>query len=379
MESQKHAAFSVDSVWGRRRRRAQTPRRRLTWVDHRRDPEAWARALGVSREACELLLDADFIDLHLDVEVPVRLFGYDPSRHHGARARPLFGHTDYPRLLEAGMSGAVYDLATNPFRTRRDRLRTTLANVRAALDRIGRHPELAFVRSASEYDAARREGRLAMFLALQGGNALTADLSVLDGPLGRQLHRITVVHLTTSSMGGTSSPAGPDPGLTRRGHELVERCNAAGVLVDLAHAGRRTFWQALGAHAVHLPPIVSHTGVAAVRPHWRNLDDAQIRAIAARGGVIGIMYQSAFLAKVRTRCARSAIVDHLQHVIDLVGEDHAAIGTDYDGMINPPRDLVDVTHHPLLVQDMLDRGWSEGRIRKILGGNYLRVVRTVRP
>src|SRR5690606_21574820 len=108
------------------------------------------------------------------------------------------------------------------------------------------------------------------------------------------LHRITLVHLTTSSMGGTSSPAGPDPGLTRRGHELVERCNAARVLVDLAHAGRRTFWQALGAHAVDVPPIVSHTCVASVRPHWRNLDDAQIRAVASRGGVVGIMYQSAF-------------------------------------------------------------------------------------
>lgn len=363
----------------RRRRRFRGAPRALEWVDHSRNPAAWARSLGVSTEACELLLASDFIDLHLDVEVPVRLFGYDPSRHHGARARPFFGHTDYPRLLEAGMSGVVYDLATNPFRPRRNRLRTTLSNVRAALERIHRHPELAFVRTAAEYDAARREGRMALFLALQGGNALTADLSVLEGPLGGVLHRITLVHLTTSSMGGTSSPAGPDRGLTRRGHELVERCNAARILVDLAHAGRRTFWQALGAHCVELPPIVSHTGVASVRPHWRNLDDAQLRAIATRGGVVGIMYQSAFLDHVRTRCARRAIIDHLQHVIDCVGEDHAAIGTDYDGMINPPRDLVDVTHHPLLVQDMLDRGWSDVRIRKILGENYLRVVRAVRP
>ena len=73
------------------------------------------------------------------------------------------------------------------------------------------------------------------------------------------------------------------------------------------------------------------------------------------------------------------ILEHLEHIIDVAGEDVAAIGTDYDGMIIPPKDLPDVTHHPLLVQDMLERGWKEERIRKVLGLNYLRVVEAVRP
>jgi membrane dipeptidase len=356
-------------------------RDRLIWTDHARDPAAWARQLGVSVEACQLLLDADFLDLHLDVEVPIRLFGWDVSRHHGVdrRVRPFFGHTDYPRLLEAGFSGVVYDIATNPFRPARNRLAVTAANLAAAQERIGRFEELAVVRNATAYTEARRAGKLAFFLSLQGANALSADPSVLQGPMGELLHRITLVHLTTSNLGGTSSPLGADPGISSAGREMVERCNAARVLVDLAHAGRATFWGALEAHSADIPPIVSHTGVEGVRPHWRNLDDAQIRAIARRGGVVGIMYQSSFLAPVRTTCARSAIVDHLAHVVDLVGEDFAAIGTDYDGMISPPHDLTDVTHHPLLVQDMLDRGWSPDRIRKILGTNYLRVVRAARP
>ena len=162
------------------------------------------------------------------------------------------------------------------------------------------------------------------------------------------------------------------------GREFVERCNARRILVDLAHAGKATFWGALEVHGHDVPPIVSHTGIEARRAHWRNIDDDQIRAIADRGGVIGIMYQSNFLAPGLWGCARSAIVDHLEQVIDVVGEDYAAIGTDYDGMIVPPRDLPDVTSHPLLVQDMLNRGWTEGRIRKILGQNYLRVVRDTR-
>lgn len=362
----------------------------LAFTDHRRDPGAWARALGVSMEACELLLASDFIDLHLDVEVPVRLLGYDPARHHGTlrRVRPFFGHTDYPRLLEAGLTGVVYDIATNPLRPRRNRLRTTLRNLEAASARVATHPELALVTTASGYQQTREQGRVAFFLALQGGNALSADPSVLQGPVGHSLHRITLVHLTTSDLGGTSSPLGGDPGLTPLGREVVERCNDARILVDLAHAGRKTFWQALEAHRSDLPPIVSHTGVSAVRRHWRNIDDAQIRAIASRGGVIGIMYQSSFLSSTQERrwrpsitrgCARAAILDHLQHVIELVGDDFAGIGTDYDGMITPPRDLLDVTHHPLLVQDMLDRGWSPERIQKILGRNYLRVVRAIRP
>jgi membrane dipeptidase len=126
---------------------------------------------------------------------------------------------------------------------------------------------------------------------------------------------------------------------------------------------------------------VSHTGVDGVRPHWRNLDDAQVRAIADRGGVIGVMYQSSFLEPVVLfgRGSRRSIVDHLEHVVRLVGDDFAAIGTDYDGAITPPADLPDVTAHPLLVQDMLDRGWAPQRILKILGRNYLRILQEVRP
>lgn len=354
----------------------------LAWRDPRQDPGAWARALGVSRAAVDLLLDADFVDLHLDLEVPVRLFGWRPDRHHGVarRVRPFFGHTDYPRLREAGFTGLVYDIATNPFRPKGNRLRTTLRNLEAVKARIDAHPDhLERVTDAAGYDRARAAGRTALWISLQGGNALSADPEVLDGEVGRLLHRITLVHLTRSDLGGTNSPLGGDGGLTALGRRMVEACNRNRVLVDLAHSGKTTFWDTLAIHRPDLPPIVSHTGVQAVRDHWRNVDDDQLRAIADRGGVIGIMYQSSFLAPVLWTCPRRAIVDHLEHVIRTVGEDFAAIGTDYDGMIVPPHDLVDVTHHPLLVQDMLDRGWSEERVRKVLGRNYLRVVREIRP
>lgn len=350
--------------------------------DRSAEPGRWAAELGVSQEAVHLLLAADFIDLHVDLEVPVRLYGYDPARRHPPRDRPAvwFGHTDFPRLIEAGLTGLAYDIATNPFRPEANRQATTLRNLAAARERISAHPEqLALVHRHAGYQRARSEGKLALFLTLQGGNALAADPSVLAGPIGEQLHRITLVHLTRSVLGGTNSPLGGDGGLSERGADFVQRCNQQRILVDLAHAGRRTFFEALEVHDPQLPPVVTHTGVRGVREHWRNIDDAQIRAIAERGGVVGIMYQSSFLEPVWTWGRRQAIVEHLAHVIQVAGEEAAALGSDYDGMIIPPRDLPDVTAHPLLVQDMLDRGWSPERIRRILGLNYLRVLREIRP
>lgn len=353
----------------------------LQYTDHRRDPGAWARALGCSQEACELLLASDFVDLHCDTEVAIRVAGWDPARHHGVATRvwPLVGHVDFPRMREAGLTGVVWDLPSNPLRPARDRLRRTLTKVARAEARAAAFPDdLAVVRDHAGYVAARAAGKTALFVSLQGGNAVSADPSALSGPL-RHLHRVTLVHLSHSDLGGTSRPGGADPGLTALGREVVARCNEARILVDLSHSSKATFWAALDAHTRDVSPIVSHTGVDGVRPHWRNLDDAQIRAIAERGGVVGIMYQSNFLDDVRWTCSRARIVDHLEHVIRVAGEDVPAIGTDYDGFIVPPHDLLDVTHHPLLVQDMLDRGWSHARIRGLLGANYLRVVQQTRP
>lgn len=356
----------------------------LSYPDHRADPDAWATALGVSRDAVDLWLDAHAIDLHCDLEVPVRVFGYDPTVRHGpwSRAVPFFGHTDYPRLREAAFTGVCYDLATNVFRPERNRQQVTLANLTRCAAQIAAHPtELGLARTGGDYDRIVASGRTAFWLTIQGGNAFAHDPSVLDGPVGQDIHRITLVHLSSSVLGGSSSPSQPDRGITARGRAFVETCVRNRILVDLAHAGRDTFFGALDAHPDTQSPIVSHTGVSAVRPHWRNLDDVQLRAIADRGGVIGIIYQGNFLADVRPGFAapRAAVLDHMEHVLRVAGEGTAAIGTDYDGVITPPSDLTDITHHPRLVQDMLDRGWTEARIRGVLGENYLRVVRATRP
>jgi membrane dipeptidase len=278
-------------------------------------------------------------------------------------------------MLEAGLSGAVLSVATNPFRRTRRRLPTVITNLGRLRDAVdGFSGPVQVVSDHGEYRRARAEGKLACFLAIQGGNAA-------DGPPGAVHHlpdvvsRVTLVHLTRSRLGSPSSPWARDQGLTGAGRDYVAALNRRRMLVDLAHASRKTFWDALDAHEPGLPPIVSHTGVCGVHRSWRNLEDDQVRAIADRGGVVGIMYHCGFLGGTSAADA----VRHLEHVVNVGGEDAAALGSDWDGLIVTPRDMRTVLELPRLVQGMLDRRWTPDRAGKVLGANYLRVVEAVRP
>ena len=306
-----------------------------------------------------------------------RVFGYDLARTHGRGllGARLYSQADLPRLIEAGLAGAVMSVATNPFRRANNRLPTALANLarlRATVESCGRPARV--VADLASYQEARSEGRLACFVAIQGGNAADAGPEVVER-LPEAVSRVTLVHLTRSSLGSPSSPWARDRGLTDRGRRYVAALNRRRILCDLAHAGGRTFWDVLAVHDPALPPIVSHTGVSGVHQSWRNVDDDQIRAIADRAGVVGIMYHCGFLGGKSSE----DVVRHLEHVVNVGGEDAAALGSDWDGLIVTPRDMPTARELPLLVQRMLERRWSPERIRKVLGANYLRVIGAVRP
>ncbi|MFO7181533.1 MAG: membrane dipeptidase [Pseudomonadota bacterium] len=349
-----------------------------------RDAGEWARELRVSREAVELYLASEVIDLHLDTFIWHRLFGYEPTRRH---PRPplggwFLGHADFCRVREAGLAGATWVITTNPLREPEDRFRTLLANLgRLELLFAEMPDDFELVRTLGEYRAARARGRHAAFIGIQGGNALDVGLHTIDMLPAGSVLRVTLVHLSSSRIGTTSSPfrLTPDAGLSDFGVELVQRLNAARILVDLAHVGKRGFWDAVEAHDPSLPILVSHTGVSGVRPHWRNLDDTQLRAVAASGGVVGILFHRGFLDRPPWRRRSDVIVDHLEHVIRVAGEDTPALGSDFDGAIVPPSDLTSVLELPRLVEHMLRRGFGPDRIQKILGKNFLRMLGQVRP
>ncbi|HEY1817076.1 MAG TPA: membrane dipeptidase [Kofleriaceae bacterium] len=356
----------------------------LSFRDHRRDPSAWARELAISREAIEIYLAADVIDLHVDSFIWTRSWGYrlDKRHGHGLFGARLYSQVDLPRIREAQIGGAVWSITTNPLRRAASRARTfddNFDDLRAIFD--AQRADIAPCRDVRDYRAARAAGKHAAFVGIQGGNALDAE-GALEHAIARcdgLLQRVTLVHLSTSALGVTSAPSGGDGHLTARGQAYVRQLDAARIFVDLAHVNRTGFFDAAAAHDPSLPLLVSHTGVTGVTPHWRNVDDEQLRAIAATGGVVGIMFQSTFLGDPLLAGRCESIAEHLQHVVDTIGDDHAALGSDWDGAIFTPRDMPTCLELPRLVERLLARGWSAERIHKILGGNYLRALAQLRP
>jgi len=296
-----------------------------------------------------------------------RVFGYDVRQAHGRGllGGRLYSQADLPRMVAGGLTGAVLSIATNPFR-RVPVLGPNVGRLKVMVD----GGDAAVVSDVAGYRAARAGGRFACFVAVQGGNAVA---SVDDLP--PEVTRVTLVHLTRSRIGSPSAPLGGSGGLTRFGQDYVAGLNDRRIVVDLAHANEATFWDALAVHRRDLPPIVSHTGVSGVHRSWRNIGDDQIRAVAERGGVVGIMYHRGFLGGSTS----VAVLRHLEHVVAVGGEGAAALGSDWDGLITTPSDMPTAAELPVLVAGMVRRGWAESRIRAVAGGNYLRVMEALRP
>lgn len=348
-------------------------------------PKTVARRLGISEEAVALCRDCALIDLHIDTFIPPRLWGYDPLVRHrgGPVGRHWFGHLDLYRMADGGLDGAMWSITTNPFRSAGRRWSVFQRNLKRFIALVGRSKgHLAFARTIEEYEAARSNGAQAVMLSIQGGNALDAAPQGIASVPDDLVTRVTIVHLTNSSLGATSAPFSylrADKGLSDAGKRFVEQLNEHRVFVDLAHIHEEGFWDAVDVHDKEQPLIATHTGVDGVRPHWRNLDDAQIRAIADTGGVVGVIFSTVFLSRPGGPSNGRMVVEHMEHIINVGGEAAAAVGSDYDGAISPPWDLASGETYPRLVQHMLDAGWSEDRIRGVLGANYLRSFEALRP
>ncbi len=165
---------------------------------------------------------------------------------------------------------------------------------------------------------------------------------------------------------------GPKPGgLTEIGQAMLSHMQQIGIVVDLSHIAPVGFYDVIEAST--RPVVCTHSNAMAVHAHRRNLTDDQIKAIAAQHGVIGITYVPSFLAPERPGI--EAIVRHIDHMCELVGPDTVALGSDFDGIDITPVGLENVSHVPALTAALLERGYSEADLEKILGGNWLRVFR----
>ena len=328
-------------------------------------------AVEPSPEAIRIHREAIVIDLHVDSLLWPRDLNHPPSAPPG-------GHVDFPRMREGGLDVASFTHATRFFGLAGlkafhdfwppatwlspwERLRYQLQRMQELIARSEGRVERADTAKAIREN--HRRGVLSVFHGIEGAHALEGDLSRVEYVKRQGVVFIGPVHLKDNEYGGSSQ--GSDRGLTDLGRKLIGEMNRRNVMVDLSHASAKSLEESLT--LTTLPPLVSHIGVRAIHDVPRNLSDDQIRAIAAKEGVIGIM-----LAPPAT--AQSDLIEvmaHLRHLVSVGGEDVAALGSDFDGYVQTP---IDARGLPQLTELMLGTGWSEARIRKILGENVLRVM-----
>ncbi len=277
----------------------------------------------------------------------------------------------------------------------------------------------AVVHSTRQAAGTHAEGKIGIALGMENGAPIEHDLANLKHFYDRGVRYITLTHAEDNQICDSSfAPADKRTwhGVSPFGRQVIAEMNRLGIMVDLSHVSDEAFDQAIA--LVKAPPIASHSSARALTPGFeRNLDDARIRKLAAAGGVISINFGSAFLtpaanaylvgmraaqkefaaahpsASVSERqdfqekwsdehplphAALDDVVHHIDHVVKLVGVDHVGLGSDFDGVGDSlPVGLEDVSTYPNLVARLLERGYGEADVEKILSGNVLRVWRAV--
>lgn len=332
-------------------------------------------------------------------------------------------HSDLARWKKGGLDVQLFSVycdgdLKNPF---------AFANREMdSLDAVAaRNPDkIVKVKSYAELINAVKQHKIAAMFGVEGGHMIEDDLNKLDSLYARGARYLTLTHniapsWATSAADETTKPNLPHKGLTDLGKQVVQRMNQLGMIIDVSHAGDQTFWDVISLSTK--PIIASHSSVYSLVPHRRNLKDEQIKAIAKNGGVIQINFNPGFIdssfdkkeiAFFKKHAAEndsliksgmgdfyamsylynkyaeeanairpplSLIIDHIDHIVKLAGIDYVGLGSDFDGINLTPQQLDDVTNYPLITKALVERGYSKKDIRKILGDNFLRVLKANEP
>ena len=218
-------------------------------------------------------------------------------------------------------------------------------------------------------------GRVRTFFAFEGAGPLANDPNALALWASRGLRIVGLVHTYANALASSSGDAEPQAyGLTERGRALVRHAFELGLLVDVSHASDRAVSDVLGlATELHGVVVATHSNARALADHPRNLTDEQLRGIAATGGVIGVNFHGPFLARGR-RATLKDVVAQVQHLTQVAGVEHVAIGSDFEGDIRPPSELADASRYPRLSAALLSAGFDASVIRQIFADNALRVL-----
>ncbi|HET7560707.1 MAG TPA: dipeptidase [Limnochordia bacterium] len=307
-------------------------------------------------------------DAHTDVLWAARTQGRD----WGVRSEA--GQVDRVRLAAGGVDAAIFALFSDPEMGEHQSLVQALAMI-ADFERVrGEHPEAVhLVRTAADFE---RPG-LKVLLSLEGGEALCGSPAVLETfyRLGVRALGLTWNHRNRLADGADEADTGG--GLTAFGWEVVHFMLAHGMMIDVSHLSPSGFWDLLEKTGGG-PIIASHSNARALCDHRRNLTDAQIKALAEIGGVIGLNFYPAFLRREGAATALD-LIRHAEHIAEVGGIAAVGLGTDFDGISATPLELPSVEQLPRFRAALEARGWREDDVAALMGGNFKRVFTAVLP
>ncbi|MGB7187312.1 MAG: dipeptidase [Candidatus Acidiferrales bacterium] len=374
---------------------------------------ASAQTVKISAHARALHFSSIVIDTHDDTTQ--RLL--DP--HFNLDVRHTDGNIDIPRMKAGGLDGIFFSIYMPGTITGPIAVEKALEQIDAVREQARLHPnDIMLARTAADVRRAFAEHKIAALMGVEGGHMINDDLAVLDTFAALGVRYMTLTHMVNTDWADSSTDKPAHDGLTDFGKQVVLRMNRDGIMVDISHTADKTFYDALAVSKA--PLIASHSSCRALCTAVRNMTDDMIRALAAKGGVIQINYHVGFLSQeyadyvkahpeimkkmndeVAQKCGKdneacsvltedelvhkmmldgtlprvnwTLIVDHIDHAVKIGGIDHVGLGSDYDGS-DMPIGMEDVSHLPEITQALLDRGYSDADIKKILGENTLRVM-----
>jgi membrane dipeptidase len=305
------------------------------------------------------------------VAMPLRGLQYT-QRSLGERS--TVGHLDLPRMLEGKVDCQVFAVYIPPI-FHDARVKRVIQMIDVFFSEIEKNSKMiTFNRTYESIIKTQSEHKIAAVLSVEGGEALQGDLGVLRILYKLGVRLLTLTHSIRNKLGDGCNESSKS-GLTQFGIQVVQEMNKLGMIVDVSHINEEGFWDVINISKD--PVIASHSNSRAICNHERNLTDDQIRAIAKKGGVIGVTFVRNFLTSKPEEASMETVLSHIDHIKELVGVKHIGIGSDYDGMGPGPRGLEHVGKVTNITKGLIMRGYSNDEIEKVLGGNFLRIFKQI--
>jgi membrane dipeptidase len=370
---------------------------------------------SISERARKLHFSSIVVDTHDDTTQRFLDGKFDLGTRNSA------GSIDIPRMREGNLSAIFFSIWIPSKVTGPEAVDRALVQIDAVREQIRKHPnDLVLATTASEVREAHKQGKIAALLGVEGGHMINSNLGVLRSYAALGVRYMTLTHSGNDEWADSSTDKAVHNGLTDFGKDVVREMNRLGVIVDISHVSDKAFYDAL--EVSKAPLFASHSSCRAICDAPRNMTDQMMKDLAAKGGVVQINYHVGFLsqefrdaekadpeinkaisAEVMNRCGDNEgcqliegdritreyveqgklprvefakIIEHIDHAAKVAGAEHVGLGSDFDGA-NMPYGMEDATKLPKITEALLQKGYSEGDVKKILGENTLRVMTEV--